>query len=225
MKKKLKILMIDDHPMIIEGYQNSLLSLQNDELELVIDSAVNCDESIKVLKKALKSKLPYELVFLDISLPASKDGEYESGIDLAKWIITNSPETKIILLTMFDESYRIHSIVKNINPAGFLIKSDVTASELSIAFYRVLNNPPYYSVSVQTTIDKTIFHKIDVDEVNHQILHLLSKGVKTKDINKYIDFSLSAIEKRKKHLKEIFGVKEGSDTNLLTEARAKGFID
>ena len=47
MTEKIKILMIDDHPMIIEGYQNTLLFTKKDNQELIIDIANNCDEAIK----------------------------------------------------------------------------------------------------------------------------------------------------------------------------------
>jgi hypothetical protein len=35
---------------------------------------------------------------------------------------------------------------------------------------------------------------------------------------------MSAIEKRKKHMKELFLVEDGKDETLLNEARTKGFL-
>jgi hypothetical protein len=53
---------------------------------------------------------------------------------------------------------------------------------------------------------------------------LLSQGVRTKSLKDHIDMSMSAIEKRKKHLKMLFDIQDGSDETLLDEARSKGFI-
>jgi DNA-binding NarL/FixJ family response regulator len=224
MQESIRILMTDDHPMIIEGYQNTLLATKKDNQELKIDIANSCDESIKCMNKAIELDYPYDVLFMDISLPPSSDGKYTSGEDLAMYARSIMPKAKIVILTMFNETYRVHNIVKTINPEGFLIKSDLTSRELASAFQAVLANPPFYSGTVNKIIRKTISTDLVVDEVNRKILHLLSQGIKTKSLTEYIDLSMSAIEKRKKHLKELFMIVDGSDETLLEEARKKGFV-
>ena len=224
MTEKIKILMIDDHPMIIEGYQNTLLFTKKDNQELNIDIANNCDEAVKLMDLSVKNERPYNVLFVDISLPPSKDGSMSSGEDLAEYARKILPKAKIIILTMFNESFRIHNIIKTIDPEGFLIKSDLTSSELASAFQAVLNNPPFYSGTVNSHIRKTITSDIVIDDKNRKILHLLSQGVKTKNLASHLDISLSAIEKRKKQLREIFEVQDGQDETLLDEARKKGFV-
>ncbi|NRA93676.1 MAG: response regulator transcription factor, partial [Psychroserpens sp.] len=115
------ILMVDDHPIIIEGYQNTLMSTKKEDQMLVIDTANTCDSANMLMQRSAKER-PYDVCFFDISLPPSSDGKITSGEDLAKIARTILPNAKIIILTMFNESYRIHSIVKEINPDGFLIK-------------------------------------------------------------------------------------------------------
>lgn len=224
MTQKIKILMIDDHPMIIEGYQNTLLFTKKDNQELTIDIANNCDEAIHFMDKAIEHATPYDVLFVDISLPPSTDGSMNSGEDLAEYARNVLPNAKIIILTMFNESFRIHNIIKTIDPEGFLIKSDLTSSELASAFQAVLNNPPFYSGTVNSHIRKTITSDIVIDEKNRKILHLLSQGVKTKNLASHLDISLSAVEKRKKQLKDLFNVQDGQDETLLNEARKKGFV-
>lgn len=224
MIERIKILMIDDHPMIIEGYQNTLIFSKKDTQELDIDIANNCDQAIKCMDAAVKHESPYNLLFIDISLPPSTNGSMTSGEDLAVYARKVLPNTKIIILTMFNESYRIHNIMRNIDPEGFLIKSDLTSSELASAFQAVLYNPPFYSATVNKQIRKTITSDVFIDEKNRKILYLLSQGVKTKNLAAHLDISLSAVEKRKKHLKILFSVEDGQDESLLKEARDKGFI-
>ena len=48
--------------------------------------------------------------------------------------------------------------------------------------------------------------------------------MKTKNLATHLDISLSAIEKRKKQLREIFEVGDGQDETLLSKAREKGFV-
>ena len=224
MQETIKILMIDDHPMIIEGYQNTLQFTKLENQKLNIDIANNCDEAIKFMNKSIVQQVPYDVLFIDISLPPSSDGKMNSGEDLAEYARENLPKAKIVILTMFNESFRIHNIIKNIDPEGFLIKSDLTSSELASAFQAVLHNPPFYSGTVNSHIRKTITSDIVIDEKNRKILHLLSQGVKTKNLASHLDLSLSAIEKRKKQLKELFAVEDGQDETLLTEARKQGFV-
>lgn len=224
MTEKIRILMIDDHPIIIEGYQNTLLFTKKDSQELLIDIANNCDEAVSLINKSAETQFPYDVLFVDISLPPSTDGSMSSGEDLAEYARKVLPSAKIIILTMFNEPFRIHNIIKTIDPEGFLIKSDLTSSELASAFQAVLNNPPFYSGTVNSYFRKTITSDIVIDDKNRKILHLLSQGIKTKNLVSHLDISLSAIEKRKKQLREIFDVTDGQDETLLKEARKKGFV-
>jgi DNA-binding NarL/FixJ family response regulator len=224
MTETIKILMIDDHPIIIEGYQNTLLFTKKDNQKLAIDIANNCDEAISLMDKSLEINSPYNVLFVDISLPPSTDGLMNSGEDLAEYARKMLPNAKIIILTMFNESFRIHNIIKTINPEGFLIKSDLTSSELASAFQAVLYNPPFYSGTVNSHIRKSIISDIVIDEKNRKILHLLSQGVKTKNLATHLDISLSAVEKRKKHLRDLFEVNDGQDETLIKNARKEGFV-
>ena len=105
-----------------------------------------------------------------------------------------------------------------------MIKSDLTSSELAEAFQHILLDPPYYSSTVSNFLKTTVSHDLYLDNINRKILHLLSQGVKTKSLRDYIDLSMSAIEKRKKHLKDLFLIEDGKDETLLSEARKKGFL-
>ena len=223
MMQHINILMVDDHPIIIEGYQNTLMATKKDDQILLIDTANDCDSANKLLQKASKEK-PYDVCFFDISLPSSSDGNITSGEDLAKIARELLPNTKIVILTMFNESYRIHNIIKEVSPDGFLIKSDLTSSELAEAFQHILFSPPYYSSTVNNFLKKSVTSDIYIDDVNRKILHLLSQGIKTRSLKEHIDLSMSAIEKRKKQMKLLFSIPDGKDETLLSVAREKGYL-
>ena len=219
----LKILMVDDHPIILEGYQNVLKATKSNDQNLIIDTANNSDMAEILITRASKA-VHYDICFFDISLPPSEDGLYTSGEDLALLAKKVLPKSKIIILTMFNESYRIHSIIKEINPDGFLIKSDLTSMELADAFQHILKSPPYYSSTVHNYVKKTFTSEVYIDDINRKILHLLSQGIKTKSLTEHISMSMSGIEKRKKQLKLLFDVNDGKDETLLNHARDKGYL-
>lgn len=222
-EQHLKILMVDDHPMIIEGYQNTLLATKKEYQNLDIHIASTCDMAYELIKKSPQTK-PYDVCFFDIKLPPSTDGLIQSGEDLAKLTRKYLPAAKVIILTMFNESFRIHNIIKEIEPEGLLIKSDLTSSELAEAFQKILVNPPYYSSTVNGFLKSSQTTDIYLDEHNRKILHLLSRGIKTRSLTEHVDLSMSAIEKRKKQLKLLFDVDDGKDETLLANAREKGFL-
>lgn len=221
---EIKILMVDDHPMIIEGYEHTLLATKKEHQILTIEIASDCDSALSAINKAKGKGEPFDIYFFDVSIPPSKDGIYKSGIDLAKHIRQSQPEAKVVILTMFNEIYRTHSIIKTINPDGFLIKSDLTSSELASAFQAIQNNPPFYSGTVNNIIKKSISNPIEVDLIDHEIIYLLSIGKRTKDLESHFEITLSAIEKRKKNLKKLFGVEDGKDESLIKIAKEKGYL-
>lgn len=222
-KKRLKLLIVDDHPMIIEGYKNALLDMDLDDYELIIETAQDCDSGMEKIKFAAENS-PYDVIFLDIQMPPSKDGKILSGEDLGLRANRISASSKLVFLTMFNDNYRIHSILKNVNPDGFLVKSDVSSSELQKAFEVIVNNPPYYSSSVNKFMRHDMSNRDVIDDIDRKILFHLSKGVQTKDLPDYVSLSINAIEKRKKSLRKLFDIKTRNDTSLLQKAKEQGFI-
>ena len=43
--RTIKILLIDDHPLILEGYQNVLNRLEIADIKFVIETSDNCDQA------------------------------------------------------------------------------------------------------------------------------------------------------------------------------------
>jgi hypothetical protein len=67
-------------------------------------------------------------------------------------------------------------------------------------------------------------HSVEIDLFDKQILFHLSKGTKAKDMPQYIPISLNAIEVRKLNLKELLKVVDGSNIDLVREARNIGLL-
>lgn len=222
MSKNNRILIVDDHPFIIEAYKNALKSYKGEDFEYNVTQANNCKSAYEEI--VASDLTPFDIAFLDISMPSYEEKNIMSGEDLAKMLTKKMPQCKIILLTMHTELIKINNIIKDINPNGLIIKNDLTFDELLFAFDKILNNDNYYSQTVVKFVSQSQYDYIQVDEFDKQILYHLSKGTKTKDLTNYVPLSLSAIEKRKLNLKEILSVKGGSDVELISEAKNKGLI-
>ncbi|MBC5840309.1 MAG: response regulator [Flavobacteriaceae bacterium] len=216
-----KILIVDDHPFIIQGYKNAITRYQPDKYEFQIMEAKDCESAYNLILNPETPK--FDIAFLDISMPPYEEKGIYSGEDLAKLILENMPNCKIILLTMFTEFLKIKTIIKNINPNGLIIKNDLTFDELIFAFDKVIKNEMYYSQSVLQMLESQD-HSIEIDLFDKQILFHLSKGTKAEDIPQYIPISLNAIEARKLNLKELLSLTEGTDLELVREARKIGLL-
>jgi DNA-binding NarL/FixJ family response regulator len=218
---KNNILIVDDHPFIIQGYKNAITRYSPSKYEFSISEAKDCESAYNLVTDP--DTVAFDIAFLDISMPPYEEKGIYSGEDLAKLILENMPNCKIILLTMFTEFLKIKTILKNINPHGLVIKNDLTFDELLFAFDKVIKNEQYYSQSVLKMLDSEE-QTVEIDLFDKQILFHLSKGTKTKDIPQYIPISLNAIEVRKLNLKVLLKVTEGSDIDLVREARNIGLL-
>ena len=220
--KKKNILIVDDHPFIIEGYKNAITRYNPDEFEFSITQAKDCESAYHIITNP--EIAPFDIAFLDISMPAYEEKNIYSGEDLAKLLSEYMPNCKIILLTMYTELLKIKTIINTINPSGLVIKNDLTFDELLFAFDKVIKNEKYYSESVLKMLAQSEEDAIEIDQFDEQILFHISKGTKLSDIPQYIPISLGAIERRKVKLKELLKIEDGSDIDLVREAKNKGLL-
>ncbi|NER16902.1 response regulator transcription factor [Spongiivirga citrea] len=224
MNNNIKILIVDDHPMIIEGYKNSLLNREADGYNLLIESANDCDLAVNKITASITSPQPFKVLFVDINLPPSANGEFLSGEDIAKFAKLKIPNSKVVILTMHGEDQRIGLILKNVDPDGLLIKTDVGAKEFVDAFRSVLKDEPYYSASVMKHLRRRIQYDFELDIKNQKILEYLSKGIPTSDITDMVGLSRRAVVYRKGQLKQQFGITDASDAELIEKAKSLGFV-
>lgn len=222
--KKIKTLIIEDHHLIADSYHNGLekVKSQNKDIDFDIISVNTIDKALLYINNVQKNN--FDLIFLDIKLPKSKDGLVLSGEDLGVTIREKIPDTKIIVTTTYNDNYRINNILKSINPEGFLIKNDTTPKDLILAIKTVIDDTPYYSKTVLKLLRKHIVNDFFLDKTDRKLLYEISIGTKTIDLPKVIPMSLGGIEYRKRQLKDIFSVQKMDDKELVKKAKEKGFI-
>ncbi|MFD2941147.1 response regulator [Flavobacterium notoginsengisoli] len=219
---KKNILIVDDHPFIIEGYKNAITRYNPKKYEFFISQAHDCRSGYDIIEN--ENTPLFDIAFLDISMPPYEEKEIFSGEDLAKLLLKKMPSCKVILLTMYTELLKIKTIIRTIQPNGLIIKNDLTFDELLLAFDNVMKNEKYYSQSVVKMLNQTTHNAIEIDQYDKQILIHLSKGSSVNEMLHNIPISLNAIEKRKKHLKELLKIKSSSDDDLVREAKSKGLF-
>lgn len=218
---KKNILIVDDHPFIIQGYKNAITRYNPNDYEFLILDAKDCRSAFDLITSPETPE--FDIAFLDISMPSYEEKELYSGEDVAKLVLKYMPNCKIIMLTMFTEFLKLKTLINNVSPRGIVIKNDLTFDELLSAFDKVINDELYYSKSILEMLGSHD-NSIEIDLFDKQILFHLSKGTKLQDIPQFVPISLNAIESRKTNLKELLEVESGEDSDLVRAAKNKGLI-
>lgn len=221
--KTLRILAIDDHEMTMLGYKFILENIDFEGYNIIVDTANTYESGKKLIEDSVNSFL-YDILFLDVQLFAPNEEQPHTGEDLGILARKLVPKTKIAFMSSFSDNFRINSILKSVDPDGYLVKTDIDSKTLEDAVKTIVLNPPYYSSKALSAIRKKMANDIDLDEKDKQILYHLSKGTKNKDLEKHIRLSPSSIENRKRHLKSLFGTENENDMALIIAAKNRGFI-
>lgn len=129
------VLLADDHEVVREGFR-ALLERHGFR---VIGEASDGQEAVR-----LAQKVRPQVAVLDLSMPLL------SGIEASRQIISNSPETKTILLTMYKEDQYILEALRA-GVSGYILKTKGT-KELVDAIRQVLRGTTYLSPEVSRSV-------------------------------------------------------------------------
>ena len=114
--RKIKVLVVDDHSVVREAIC-ALLSLQKD-ME-VIGEAVDGRDAIDKVQR-----LTPNVAVMDIVMPVM------SGLEATKQITKQWPETKVLILTQYDEEENMF-VAKQVGAYGFIAKSAASSDLLT----------------------------------------------------------------------------------------------
>jgi DNA-binding NarL/FixJ family response regulator len=208
---KIKLLVADDHKILLEGIV-SLLKME--PLFNVAAVACNGHEVVELIKKE-----HYDVCLLDINMPQM------DGMQAARLIRELSPDTKIIMLTTYNDNEIISELV-HIGVSGYLLKNS-DRLELVEAIKKVMNGRYYFSAEVEEIIISGVAVKKEKDAVvltsrEKQILGLLSKEYTNEKIANELNISYRTVETHRKNI--MHKTKSRNLAGLLNHAYSKGLI-
>ncbi|SHG10453.1 DNA-binding response regulator, NarL/FixJ family, contains REC and HTH domains [Flavobacterium segetis] len=218
------LFLVDDHPITVDSYKNLILRTKTAANDIYFVTAFSCEEAYKRIIEKHNDQENFDVALLDISLPSYPAKNLLTGIDVAKLIRYYFPACKIILLTMHSEPAIVTTAIHEINPEGFILKNDINAASFVNAYQSIMLGSTFYSSTITKVQNDTIIKKLDFDAIDLQILLLLDKKIKTKDMPNHIDLSLSAIEKRKTNIKNQLLKDKGNDTAIVNTAKKLDII-
>lgn len=219
MQKELKILIVDDHPLLIDAYIN-LISCTVDKYKIYFLKGTNAKDAYNIIKLNHIEKINIDLAIFDISIPEYKEENIFDGTDLAIEFKNKFIDSKVIIISMHDEGCLLSKIFNKIQPDGFLNKSDINFDTFSTTISKILENEVIISNTIIKALKKFNELKYKFDDIDYEIIKLLEKDIKTKDIPPIIGLTLSAIEKRKKNIKfHLLNGEKGNDVDIVKKAK------
>jgi len=187
--RPIRILIVDDHPMVRSGLQDFILA--NDGLELV-GEAQNGVEAVDFC-----AAHAVDVVLMDLIMPLM------DGSEATRRIIAQGKPVKIIALTSFHEQNLVEQALKA-GATSYLLKN-VSAGELVDAIRAARGG---FSVLAPEATEALIGSRrqrpevgFDLTEKEREILPFLVKGFSNQEISAQLSISLATV---KFHLNNIF---------------------
>jgi DNA-binding NarL/FixJ family response regulator len=194
--KKTRLLIADDHTLVLEGLKRILES----EFDLV-GAAENGRDLVR-----LAAELKPDIVLLDISMPLL------NGIDAARQLIKTVPQTRIIFVTMHADSDYVAEAFRS-GASGYLLKRSA-ASELVTAIHEVMKGRYYVTPLVTREALSPLFDgtpepkKLTTTLTTRQreVLQLVAEGRSVKEIAAILKVSSKTVEFHKAALMDRLGI-------------------
>jgi len=177
-----RIVLADDHPMFRQGLK---VLLEREGFDIA-GEASDGHEAVRLVRQ-----LEPMLAILDLGMPLL------NGIDAAREIHRRTPDTQVILLTMYEEdAYVLEALKAGIR--GYVLKAQA-ATDLLSAIQDVMRGSIYLSPGISEAVVNAYMSKRDqpVDPLTdreRQVLQLIAEGHTTKKIATFLGVSVKTAE-------------------------------
>src|SRR5258706_6660470 len=188
----IKIFIIDDHPLVIDGIKTMLKDVNYLQ---IVSAAKNANEALQFLNQSPDS----DVILLDINLPDI------DGLRLCELIREKNKTAKIIGLTYVNEAGIITQLIKK-GANGYLLKS-MEREELIDAINQVLDGSVYLSKAANEKIIQQLQNNGlspgDIPALTRrekEILQLLAEGFTSNDIAGKLFLSAYTVDTHRKNM-------------------------
>ncbi len=203
LRRKRRVLIVDDHPMIRQG----LRRVMDNESDLIVCAEA---ESVRDARTAINQSLP-DVVIVDISL---KQGD---GMELVREVRAHHPQLPILVLSMHDELIYAERML-SAGASGYIMKQ-AASDQLLVAIRRVLGGGIYVSESVGANLIQKFATRgagVAVNPVDRlsnrevQILHMIGTGLSTRQIAVSLNLSIKTVESHRQRIKRKLNLSTGA---------------
>jgi DNA-binding NarL/FixJ family response regulator len=208
-RKRAKVLIVDDHPVVRYGL---LQMLANEPDFEVCGEAASAQEAL-----ALVDQRKPDIAVVDISLKGT------NGIELIKQIHAIRPEARILVSSMHDEKLFAERALRA--GANGYINKQVAITEMVGAIRRVLSGKVYLSAlmtermveraaRLDSDASRSVIQRLSDREL--EVFSLLGDGLSTREVAQRLNLSVKTIETHRAQIKRKLGLR--NSTELIQRA-------
>ena len=215
---RVRILIVDDHPMVREGLRGMLSTASNLE---VVGEAGTAHDAV-----AQAQALQPDVILLDIQLPDM------DGVTALPQLKSVAATAHVLMVTMHEETaYMLQAVMAG--AAGYILKGVhrhelITAIQTAVAGHTVtvpvlLGPGRQHGAAAPVSPPQTPCLADPLRPVERELLGLLARGLSNKDISVQMHWSLSTV---KKYVRRLFALLKVRDrTQAVAEAMRRRLIE
>lgn len=193
-QQQTRIMIVDDHPIVREGYSRLI------EREQGLQVCAEADSKVDAIKQVMND--PPDLIIVDLSL---KDG---SGLELIKDIKSQFKQIKMLTVSMHDETLFAERCIRA-GALGFVNKQQAP-EQLIEAIYRVLQGKVFLSSEIT---ERMICRSIGSDNYSDEspieslsdreleVFEQIGQGETTRKIAEKLNLSPKTVETYRENIK------------------------
>jgi NarL family two-component system response regulator LiaR len=204
MTDSIRVLVVDDHPVVTSGLAAMLYVTDGLELAGTAESGESaimfCDQD------------PPDVILMDLVMPGT------NGVNAIQTIRARHPQTRIIALTSFRESDLVQAALKA-GAIGYMLKN-ATAAELVLAIKAANRGETTLSSEVTQVLVESAVNppcKPDLTKREIEVLALVTQGLTNNQIAEELSVSLSTVQFHISNVLSKLGVSSRVEAAVLAE--------
>jgi len=187
----IRVLIVDDHPMVAQGIQSVL----EDHAGITVVGTLGNGRAVVDQLELLDP----DVILMDLNMPEM------GGLTATELVLEKRPGTRVLILSMHDSPEYISSALSH-GAMGYVLK-DVPTDEIALAVQAVMRGERYLCTGAEGAIaPKSGDVPGALTGREQTILLQLAQGLSNKEVAIALDISVRTVETHRKNIKRKLGI-------------------
>ena len=195
MNEKIRVLLVDDHSLVLDGLK---ARLQRSEQIEVIAQASDGREALEAVERHKP-----DVVLMDINMPSL------NGIEAAEILSEGQTEIALLILSVHDDREYILDAARA-GAKGYLLKS-ATAEEMINAIHAVYRGGTFYSPEIAQILLQQPSSTATLTNREQTIVSLLAEGKSSKEMARELDISVRTVDVHRRNIRQKLEITSTAD--------------